>query len=240
MMFTTGVVLAILAFANAAPSPATPQPDLDISISSILSGDLSEVSSHDLFPKYQAWIVANPDFDFANGNASVIEKVKASTLTGIQCTAIDDHCFLKSSVQLAPTLETSSNPASLFKRANANDMSLDTHWKTYYSSQEGGHEHYTKWNLHCNRLDYRSTGFVLSGETIAYFSANDISTKAFIYEYRYQPHTLTLQSNYACAWYRNSCCDSYQELQNTGSGTVSRWTYECAAGSSAAGTACQG
>ncbi|KAH7333044.1 hypothetical protein BKA65DRAFT_507025 [Rhexocercosporidium sp. MPI-PUGE-AT-0058] len=92
MIFATSVVLAILAFANAAPSPATPQPDLDISISSILSGDLSEVSSHDLFPKYQAWIFANPDFDFANGNASAIEEVKASTLTGIQCTLVSSRC----------------------------------------------------------------------------------------------------------------------------------------------------
>ncbi|KAI9866457.1 MAG: hypothetical protein M1813_001007 [Trichoglossum hirsutum] len=229
------ILLSSLALVQASPTPSDPI-ELDIPLDNILSRNLSAFSSHPLFAVYEAWVSRNPNMSFLHdGDSSV--KTDHPALNGVVCTESSQNCFLSSSVTIPGTTPVGIR-SPLTKRADAIAMSVSTHWKTYFEGQEGGHEHYTTWNLKCGRLEYKGTGFVLDHDENKRYSDNDIATKAFVYEYRVPSHKVTLQQNFKCSFFGNKCCGSYYTATSTGSGKITSWTWECT--SSRDAPACQG
>ncbi|KAI9784268.1 MAG: hypothetical protein M1839_002329 [Geoglossum umbratile] len=229
------ILLSSLALVWASPTPSDPA-ELDIPLDSILSGNLSTYSGHPLFAKYEAWVARTPDMPFLNGTDASV-KTDNPTLDGVVCTEELPDCLLSSSITVPDTSPMVAR-SPLTKRGVALGRLADTHWKTYFKGQHGGHEHYTTWNLKCRKLEYRSTGFVLDKDEYQKFNDNDISTKVYVHEYRKLSHKVTLQQNYKCGWFSNPCCASYYTATSTASGKMTSWTWECGLGRDA--PACQG
>lgn len=224
----------LLAAPSIALAAAVTGPEsLRIPISDVISRNFAGQNNHKLMPILQQWVAENEDLDFMSGSAA-----PPNNLDLIHCEA--SGCLWESSVAMAPeTIEAFKQQAknTLEARANAITGVISTHFKTYIKGADGGLEHYITWNLLCNRLNYRGTGMVLDSQIEAEFSANDVSTKVFAYEYRHHTRRYTLQQNYGCSWFGNKCCVKYDLATVTGA-TMTRTSWECFGWQTA--SACQG
>jgi hypothetical protein len=228
-------------------TPTSPVSPLEISIRDILAGNLSSYSSNPLFGKFESWAARNPDLDFLHGQSKGNVTEDHPTLDGIICDNTHDGCLLASSLAIsegsAHALGLSQYQSGLKLRKRAiNAYVVGTHWKTYFEGDHGGHEHYTTWDLHCARLKYVSTGFLVSnngkGKEMDVFGPNDISTKIFVYNYLHTNQKVMLQQNYACGFFPTKCCVSYYIAKNIGALKMKRFSFDCQ--SSTKASACQG
>lgn len=228
------VFLAAPAVAMAAAVSGT-EP-LRIPIADIISRNFTLQANNPLMPVFQKWIAENEDLDFMSGAVPPPDNLKV-----IHCEA--SGCLWESSVSLSPELVEALGKQQeargiIGARANANSGIVNTHFKTYIKGTNGGLEHYTNWNLHCGRLEYRGTGMVLDSEIARTNSANDITTKVFCHEYRAPRHQYVLQQDYGCSYFGNKCCVKSNKATVTGA-TMTRTSWECYKWQNAS-PACQG